>query len=72
MATGQLVATYREHTKRWSALAFRPGGTQIASGGGDRAVRLRDARTGQTVHTFTGHTQGVSALAFTPELAGRC
>ncbi len=39
----------------------------IATGGGDKTVRLWDVATGALKHTLTGHTGGVNSVAFSPD-----
>jgi hypothetical protein len=46
------------------ALAFSPAGGQLASGGGDQAIRLWGAATGRELKVLRGHVGPVRALAF--------
>jgi WD40 repeat protein len=46
------------------ALAFTADGRTLASGGVDRAVRLRDPETGQERAALAGHTDTVLLVAF--------
>jgi WD40 repeat protein len=46
------------------ALAFTLDGRTLASGGVDRAVRLRDPETGQERAALAGHTDTVLLVAF--------
>jgi WD40 repeat protein len=46
------------------ALAFTADGRTLASGGVDRAVRLRDPETGQERAALAGHTDTILLLAF--------
>ena len=46
------------------ALAFTEDGRTLASGGVDRAVRLRDPETGQERAALVGHTDTVLLVAF--------
>jgi WD40 repeat protein len=39
----------------------------VASGSGDRTVRLWDAATGAALHTLEGHGSSVNAVAFSPD-----
>ncbi|MEU5691141.1 trypsin-like peptidase domain-containing protein [Actinosynnema sp. NPDC020468] len=47
------------------AMAFTRDGTQVLSGGGDRAARLWDLAEDTQV-VFTGHTERVAGVAFSP------
>jgi WD40 repeat protein len=47
-----------------STLAFTADGRTLASGGVDRAVRLRDPETGQERAALAGHTDIVLFVAF--------
>ena len=51
-----------------SGVAFSPDGRRIASGNGDKTVRVWDADTGQPIgEPLTGHTSIVSSVAFSPD-----
>ncbi len=55
------------HMHGVSALAFSPDGKRIASGSGDRSIRLWDVETGQLLIILDGHESLVGALQFTPD-----
>jgi RNA polymerase sigma factor (sigma-70 family) len=55
------------HGARVLCVAYSPDGTILASGGGDHAVRLWDARTGKALRELRGHLDGTSGLAFSPD-----
>jgi len=49
------------------ALALRPGGQQLASGGADAAVRLWDVRGGRQPALLRGHREAVTSLRYAPD-----
>jgi WD40 repeat protein len=49
-----------------SALSWSPAGTVVATGGGDRTVRLR-APGSKTYRVLSNHTEAVTCLAFAPD-----
>lgn len=55
------------HTLSINTLALSPDGVTLASGGGDKTIRLWDWVTGEPIATLSGHTQSIKALAFSPD-----
>ena len=50
-----------------ASFTYSPDGKTIVSGGGDKTVRLWNARTGGNIGTLTGHTEAVLAVAYSPD-----
>ena len=42
-------------------------GKTLASGSGDKTIKLWDVATGTEIRTLTGHTGGVNSVAFSPD-----
>jgi WD40 repeat protein len=62
---------FGEHPGRARAVAFHPGGRQLASTGGDVGrpsdIKLRTVPSGRLIGTLRGHTDLVVALAYHPQ-----
>ncbi len=59
--------TLRGHERTVWSLAFSPDGNWIASGSGDRTVKLWQTASGNLVVTLAGHGSFVHAVAFSPD-----
>jgi tRNA A-37 threonylcarbamoyl transferase component Bud32 len=59
-------ATQGRHVGAVHALAFHPLGTQVASAGEDREVKLWDLATGKAVLLLKRHAWDATAVAFSP------
>ena len=50
-----------------NSVCFSPDGRRLASGSGDRTVRLWDVETGACVKTLEGHGDEVLSVCFSPD-----
>ncbi|MFQ5991973.1 MAG: WD40 repeat domain-containing protein [Nitrospiraceae bacterium] len=61
------IKTFRGHSQGVWTVAYSPDGLTLASGGGDRLVRLWEIETGRILKSLRGHTQDIRAALFTPD-----
>lgn len=58
---------YRGHKFAVLSVDISADGMLVASGSGDRSVRVWDVETGQNVREFTGHTEAVSSVSISAD-----
>ena len=50
------MSTLNGHSNSVMSVAWNNDGTKIASGGGDKTLKIWNAQTGQCVSTLSGHS----------------
>jgi WD40 repeat protein len=65
--SGEISRLLTGHTREVLALAFSAGGKRLASGGGDKTIRVWDVTTGKELKTLKGLGGPVTSLAFSPD-----
>ena len=59
--------TLEGHSRWVNSVVFSPDGSRVASGSGDKTIRVWDVQTGQCQHTLEGHSEGVNNVVFSPD-----
>ena len=55
------------HSKQVTSVAYSPDGKILASGSGDKTIKLWDVASGQEILTLSGHKYTVNSVAFSPD-----
>jgi WD40 repeat protein len=58
------IQTLEGHSGSVHSVVFSRDGSRLASGSGDKTVRVWDVQTGQCQHTLEGHSDGVGSVVF--------
>lgn len=61
------IQTYQGHSRDVYTVAFAADGSTLASGSGDKTVRVWNLETGQCCKTLHGQTNQVLSVAFSPD-----
>ena len=62
-----LVATLTGHSHKVNSVAFSPDSRTLASGSGDKTIKLWDVQSQREIATLTGHSSSVDSVAFSPD-----
>ncbi len=65
--SGEVVRTFKGHTKWVKSVCFGPGGRYALSGSDDETLKLWDVGTGICIRTLEGHTAYVRSVGFSPD-----
>src|SRR5262245_4661512 len=61
------IRAFAGHEGTVFAMAIRPDGLQVVTGGFDRSIRIWNPSDAAAQITLTGHVAAVTALAFSPD-----
>jgi len=67
VTTSRELALFTGHARRVLSVSFSPDGKVLASGSGDRTVKLWDVATGANIATLEGHRNEVVSVSFSPD-----
>ncbi|MDM3846362.1 MAG: hypothetical protein PT116_15270 [Aphanizomenon gracile PMC638.10] len=62
-----LQKTLNGHSDLVRSVAYSPDGQTLASGSGDKTIKLWDVKTGNLLQTLTGHSDLVLSVAYSPD-----
>jgi WD40 repeat protein len=64
VTSGEKKLELRGHSDRVTCIAFHPAGNRLATGSGDKTVKIWDLETGIETLTLRGHSKGIEYLEF--------
>ncbi|MEH2373493.1 MAG: hypothetical protein V7K15_10600 [Nostoc sp.] len=67
VAIGGQIHTLQGHSGSVHSVTFSPDGRIIASGSGDKTIKLWDVSTGREISTLQEHSSYVDSVAFSPD-----
>ena len=63
----RLLRTLTGHSNSVCSVAVSPDGRYLASGSGDKTVKIWDAKSGECIQTLDGHSYGVLSVHWSPD-----
>ncbi|MEH1865449.1 MAG: serine/threonine-protein kinase [Nostoc sp.] len=66
-ATGQLIRTLNGHSSWVYSVAISSDGQTLASGSGDKTIKLWNLQTGREIRTLNGHSSWVNSVAISSD-----
>ncbi|MFN7851658.1 MAG: WD40 repeat domain-containing protein, partial [Dolichospermum sp.] len=66
-ALALVVNTLKGHESLVRSVGFSPDGKQLASGSGDKTIKIWDVTTGKVLNTLKGHEISVYSVGFSPD-----
>lgn len=67
LQTGELLETFRGHSRGVNVVRFSVDGQYLLSGSDDYTVKVWDVFSGNLIRTLSGHIRDVTALAISPD-----
>ncbi|WPJ66902.1 hypothetical protein SMAC4_14095 [Sordaria macrospora] len=61
------LQTLEGHSGSVRSVAFSPDGQRLASGSGDKTIKIWDPASGSCLQTLEGHSRDVRSVAFSPD-----